>query len=185
MGGSQSRAKNRNKTKQDPNQASGTRDLSEISAIFPSWEPQALQDVLSTCDGDKEQAIQIVLEWSRADHDGPSSSTSSSSSSSSSTSSSPTPPLPAYVLDTPPKDVIARLPYDKFMRAHLLQHETPQTQTVTLKAATLLIARAHLAKKIVAMRRAQTECLSEVAHPPTLRSFSEEEKYSDEIRKQM
>jgi hypothetical protein len=183
MGGRFSRKKREKTAPEVQAENNNYHGITELAELFPSWEAKALQDVLLTCHGDQTAAIQTVLEWSKADHDGPSNAGFSSSSSSSTATSSAT---TTTILPAP--DVIhdSRLSYDKFMKAHLLKHETPAVQAVTLKAATLLIARAHLAKKIVRMRKAQIQCLSDVATPPPmLRSYSEEEKDMDEIRSQM
>ena len=150
--------------------ASGIDSLAEI---FPSWDPAALNDVLRSCHNDQAAAIATIMDWARADDNGRRNSLQGQSYY-----------LPTDVVDANPT-VHPRAPYDTFMKAHLLRHESPSVQAITLKAATMLIARAHLAKKIVAMRRAQIACESNVAPPPMLRSFSEEERDMDVLREQM
>ena len=179
MGGKLSRKKKKNKN----NIQQIHTDLSELSTIFPNWDANALNDVLITCGGDKNLAIQTVISWSNSDHNGPSRDFNRDADANANATTS----LTTTEILIPPNVIREqRLPYDKFMRAHLLKHETPKTQQITLKAATLLIARAHLAKKIVAMRKAQINCMSEVAlPPPMLRSFSEEERDMNEMKRQM
>jgi hypothetical protein len=166
--------------------------VQQLVEIFPTWDVDALAGVLSTCHGDLNQALGVVRDWSSADAHGgitggnngfffsSSSSSASSSASTSASSSSSTSTMPA-----PPR-ITSRAAYDRFVHHHLVSHSTPRSQGITLKAATLMIARAHLAKKIVAMRRAQQDCLSEIAMPPPpQRSYSEEERQADLIRSQM
>ena len=86
----------------------------------------------------------------------------------------------------PAPEITSRPGYDRFVHHHLISHSTPQSQGITLKAATVMIARAHLAKKIVAMRRAQLNCMSDIAMPPPpQRSYSEEERHAEALRAQM
>lgn len=146
----------------------------QLTQLFPTWDPEALSDVLKTCHQDIEMALKVIGEWSEADREGVSSRAQVDGFASSNTSTVPSP------------DVVARKAYDKYVLHHLISHSTPKSQSMTLKAASIMIARAHLAKKIVKMRKAQRDCLSSVAlPPPPQRSYSEEERHAEIIRSQM
>ncbi len=154
--------------------SSNSFKVQQLANIFPTWDADALAGVLSTCHGDMERSIQVVQSWSNADSQAGVSGSNSGASFSSSTSTVPVP------------DITSRVAYDRFVHHHLVSHSTPRSQGITLKAATLMVARAHLAKKIVAMRRAQTDCMSDIAMPPPpQRSYSEEERHAELLRSQM
>ena len=141
--------------------------MQKLAAIFPSWEEKALLDVLLGywgIDGedglDIEGACAIISEWSIADSEGTLSTTKKSRSG-----------------ETQSRTVVYRYQYDHFMRQHLIREDhTPHENLITLKSAAKLLARAHLAKKMVALRRAQINCMSQIAEIPRLRSYSEEER---------
>ena len=161
-------------------------DVASLAELFPTWETSALADVLSTCHGDLNLAVSTVFEWSKADHDGPPRDGYTAGSHKRRRRSTvqvapPSEPCPAAP--------IARPAYDAFMSHHLVSNTRPTTASSavsSLKTATRLIARARLAKQVVAQRNCgSAHAYSEnwgVAH---LRSYSQEEREEDLIRSHM
>ena len=160
--------------RRDREEPAGNENVLRLTKMFPTWDPEALAEVLRTCHQDFEKALQVIGDWSEADGEGIPSRSKSDIKAPLNTSTVPTP------------EIVPRKAYDSFVLHHLVSHSTPKSQSITLKAATILLARAHLAKKIVKMRKAQRECLSSVAlPPPPQRSYSEEERQAEWLRSQM
>jgi hypothetical protein len=75
-----------------------------------------------------------------------------------------------------------RAAYDADMRRHLLQHSTPQIVQLTLSAAALFTARAHLAHQVVEQRKSETGCASAVALSRSPSAVAQEQ---EKLRAQM
>ncbi len=102
-------------------------------------------------------------------------------------------PADAPVQDVSTPQVLVRLVHDGELRRHLLQHSTPHKVSLTVQAAATLLIRARHAQRVVAKRKAEHGCASEVAHLPSptqaqqayeakLRYMSREESIEDGLK---
>jgi len=76
-------------------------------------------------------------------------------------------PVGAQRQDASVPRVLARQAHDEELRRHLLQHSTPHKVSLTVQAAATLFIRARHAQRVVAKRKAERGCASEVAHLPS------------------
>ena len=76
--------------------------------------------------------------------------------------------------------ICARQAYDEELRRHLLQHSTPHKVSLTVQAAATLVVRARHAQKVVAKRKMENGCKSEVAHLPSPTQM--QRAYEDELK---
>ena len=105
----------------------------------------------------------------------------------------PMPPADALGQGVSAPQVLARQAHDEELRRHLLQHSTPHKVSLTVQAAATLLIRARHAQRVVAKRKTEHGCASEVAHLPSptraqqayedgLRHMSREESIEDGLK---
>jgi hypothetical protein len=83
-----------------------------------------------------------------------------------------------------PPALLKREAYDADMRRHLLAHSTPHKVELTVQAATVFVARARLAHKVVEKRKVDAGCSSAAPWVPGA-SPSKKEAQAEKLRAQM